>query len=977
MHSLALTALQSAMAVMDSQGAPQPLLKLADRIKREDIEGLTDQELISWLDSASPGDSLLMTLGRLLAGWDGVDSADWTQGTDANSRRRRDVIYHHLDLDESAQQRIDRLRPIIGSGITVVAEPFERWFDPLILQQTGFYWPRYRDYLLFKKDWSLDTVNALDSASNDILQRLADPMAEEARSQRGLVMGYVQSGKTANLSAVIAKAIDVGYRFIIVMTGIHEALRKQTQRRLDMEVIGKPNIEGDEYSEDPAWLSGNFSNLAGDLPTPEIQRLTTQSEDFNKHLTHTLHFKPNGQAGRLYQRDNLFPTPARIAIVKKNSAVLNHLLKAMRANCQSMVEVPTLIIDDESDQASINTTKPTWRNGRRSTEEKKERKAINRAISEMLKETPRSQYVGYTATPFANVFVDPDDDKDIFPKDFIISLPEPIGYMGASSFFNSVQPDDAHYELDNKSAYIRELTATDQDTATQERELQRAMAAFIVAGAIKLYRADLQPSLAVNYRHHTMLVHEAAQKVQHQAVGERIVSIWKSSEWLTFAGKKLLREAFEDYRPTLEDRADTIDPFVEDFDLLEPYFAQVVERVESSSGSFERRAKNVVTVVNSDAQVTSRLDFNKGSTWKIIVGGAMLSRGFTIEGLTISYFRRSPQAHDTLLQMGRWFGYRPGYRDLVRIYLATNTAISKNQLVNLYEAFDMMAESEAKFREQLALYSRWEGDEEPITPKEVRPLVMQALPWLRPTAANKMYNANIVAQREEVFSPKAPDMTKEGVAENWSVTEPLLRIADQHVDIRSSRPGERHLPAEWGLAPAVTVTRILSSIRYLPGRYEAVVKPKITYYDDRVLDGLLVDFLVLFPQLVRGAGADSVINISEIGTRTLVRRKRKFPGEYGEFTDPEHRNVAKDFIGSTRFPCPDELFSVRQPGRGVILAYLIPERGFPVEESRTSVDEVKPEECTVGLTIYLPNSALDPNRTPRITWQGMSDSSGV
>lgn len=977
MDSSARSALESAMVVLESQGEPKPLVELADRIQGDGTLGRTDQEFASWLDSASPGDSLLMTLGRLLAGWDGVDSADWTQGTDPNSRRRRDVIYHHLDLDESAQQRIDRLRPIIGSGMTVVAEPFERWFEPVVLQRTGFYWPRYRDYLLVKKGWSLDTVNALDTASNDILQRLADPMAEEARSQRGLVMGYVQSGKTANLSAVIAKAIDVGYRFIIVMTGIHEALRKQTQRRLDMEVIGKPNIEGEEYLEDPAWLSGDFSDLGGDLPTPEIQRLTTQSADFNKHLTHTLRFKPNGQIGRLYQRENLFPTPARIAIVKKNSAVLNHLLKAMKANPQSMVEVPTLIIDDESDQASINTTKPTWRNGRRTSEEKNERKAINKAISEILEETPRSQYIGYTATPFANVFVDPDDEKDIFPRDFIISLPEPIGYMGASSFFNSVQPDDAQYELDNKKAYIRELTATDQDTATQGRELQRAMAAFIVAGAIKLYRGDLQPSLAVHYRHHTMLVHEAAQKSQHQAVGERIISIWKSSEWLSAEGKKLLREAFEDYRPTLEDRSDPIAPFVEDFDLLEPYFAQVVERVESRTGSFDRRAKNVVTVVNSDSHVTSRLDFNKGSTWKIIVGGAMLSRGFTIEGLTISYFRRSPQAHDTLLQMGRWFGYRPGYRDLVRIFLATNTAISKNQLVNLYEAFDMMAESEAKFREQLALYSQWEGDDEPITPKDVRPLVIQALPWLRPTAANKMYNARIIAQREQVFSPKAPDMTPEGVAENWSVTEPLLRIADQHVDIRSSRPGGRHVPAEWGLAPAAMVTRTLSSIRYLPGRYEAVVKPKINYYDDRVSDGLLVDFLVLFPQLFAGTGGYSVINIPELGTRTLVRRKRKYPGEYGEFTDPEHRSIAEDFIGSTGFACPDELLSLMQPGRGVILAYLIPERGFPVEESRISVDVLQPEECTVGLTIYLPNSAVDPDRTPRITWQGMSDSPSV
>jgi hypothetical protein len=157
-------------------------------------------------------------------------------------------------------------------------------------------------------------VDVLDAASTQVIERLAKPTAELPRSQRGLVVGYVQSGKTANISAVIAKAIDVGYRFIVVLTGMHEALRRQTQRRLDMEVLGVKNIlqsatelaalgspKGD-YLDDPAWLRGEFSDLQGGNPTPEILRLTSLHDDFNQHQAHSLMFKPLRNPGTSRRR---------------------------------------------------------------------------------------------------------------------------------------------------------------------------------------------------------------------------------------------------------------------------------------------------------------------------------------------------------------------------------------------------------------------------------------------------------------------------------------------------------------------------------------------------------------------------------------------------------------------------------------------------------------------------------------------------
>lgn len=976
-------AVMDALGVLENKEQPLPLLPLARRIAELDEGDLSEQDLVQWLGAAAPGDSLVTRLGSLLARWDGERSAQWASGTSPNTQARRDFIYVQLGLGPQIQIRIDNLRPIVSGAPTIVSEDFERWFTSQRLSERSFYWRSYKDYLVNRKQWSSQTVDALDQSSTDVVERLADPTSAEDRSQRGLVVGYVQSGKTANISAVISKAVDVGYRFIIVLTGMHEALRRQTQRRLDMEVIGVPNIlqslteleaqgtpKGD-YLHDPAWLRGDFSDLGNRPPSPEIIRLTSLDEDFNQHLAHALMFKSNSMHGHLWDPENLFGIPARIAVVKKNKDVLEHLLKAMKANSTSMAEVPALIIDDESDQASINTTKPSWRTSRDSEDSKVERKRINRAISDILTLLPRAQYVGYTATPFANVFIDPDDAEDLFPKDFIIALPEPDGYMGASSFFNSVQPESPAFALDNKRAYVRELKASDRDLETQERELAEAIACFIVTGAIKLFRQHRDPRLERNYRHHTMLVHEATQKSRHREIAGRIVSIWEESDWLGPSGLVKLRQVFLDLRDTLEDRADPTAAFVDDFGTLEPFIPFALERIETDTLTLTRGPGNVALTVNSDTEVAKKMDFDRQQTWKIVVGGAMLSRGFTIEGLTVSYFRRSPRAHDTLLQMGRWFGYRPGYRDLVRIYLAENTSISRTQTVSLYDAFDSMAETEAEFRSQLSIYASWDGDSPGITPRQVVPLVRQSLPWLKPTAPNKMYNARIVSQREAVFSPKALAWEPEAVAHNWNVMQPVVSAASQHVDIYGSDSLERHVPAWAGVLSPEELAGILRNLHFLPAYGEVVVEPKAKFYEESQALGNLSDFLVLFPQLMRdGAEGQSVV-IPGVGERTLAKRTRNAEDLYGEFTDPAHRQAARNFLGLGSGPTPPELLDfTRGDLRGVVLAYIIPENGpKTLARAITRNGPVGPTECSVGLTIYLPARSLDPSRNQRITWQ--------
>jgi hypothetical protein len=802
------------------------------------------------------------------------------------------------------------------------------------------------------------------------------------------VVGYVQSGKTANMAAVMAKSIDVGYRLIIVLTGMHEGLRKQTQRRLDMELLGKPNIlqgfspweardrAAGEYLLEPSWEGGGFSNLQGLPPSPDIIRLTSFQSDFSHQQSSGLAFRDHSMLGEVYEPRNLYGFSARIAVVKKNSTVLGHLLAALKQNRYSIAQIPALIIDDESDQASVNTAKPASRPAE-SKDEKIERKAINERISQILQELKRGQYVGYTATPFANVFIDPSDLEDIFPRDFIVSLAEPLGYMGASSFFNSVQPSTPTYNLSNKAAFIRSLQALDSQHDEQDVELLQAMAHFVLTGAIKLYRQSLKPSLAANYRHHTMLVHESAGKASHKKIRDRIVRLWQDAQWNSSSGERLLKNAFVDLRQTLEDRRDDSAAFVDDFALLLPFVDETVNRIESLTGDIGVNAEHTVTIVNSDKEIGRKLDFDHHSTWKIVVGGAMLSRGFTIEGLTVSYFRRSPKAQDTLLQMGRWFGYRPGYRDLVRVYLATNTALSKNQLVNLYDAFNSMAETEAEFRQQLSLYSEWNGDVPGITPEEVVPLVQQSLPWLKPTAPNKMYNARIVSQQTAVFSPKGLAWDSVAVERNWDVARRLIDTATQAIEIAPLTGALSPTPAWVGIANVSSLFEVLIGTEYLGDYGDLVVNPKASYYAECHRRGSLSDFLIIFPQLIHGEKDAGATEISGLGTRSLVRRSRNFGKDsyYGEYTAETHRKIAYAFLGQEGLKCPEELAALSsEPARGVILAYLFQERGSErgndesVHDFRQGL--VPPTKCAMGLTIYLPNSALAASNGSRITWAG-------
>lgn len=519
---------------------------------------------------------------------------------------------------------------LVKRGAIVDAEELpEPWYVGPGARDT--YWPALKSHLEADEAWHA-AVPSLDASSDSILTMLADPNSERIQT-RGLVVGYVQSGKTASFTATIAKAADAGYRMFIVLSGVHNSLRSQTQIRLDEQLTDL----------NPAkWLS-----------------LTSEHQDFGNPV----------KALPLVAGSKL----RLLAVVKKNVSRLERLREWLEtAHAQGGLEnCPVLIIDDEADQASVNTHK----------DPDLDRTRINEELVALLA-LPRVAYLGYTATPFANVLANPADASDIYPRTFIISLPKPAGYFGAEELFalgksedeltSDEQPPDVirfvgpteipFYQVRRNQAFIPVVTDS----------LQDAVRWFVIATAARRLRSG-------ETKHSSMLVHTT-------------VRIQPQLDYVTALG---------DYIKTLK--------FEVDSDNLEKWKAQWSSETLRESGSkygyaaiqFEdlvpeiRKTLKALTVVADNSESDDRLIYGKEPETVIAVGGNTLSRGLTLHGLISSYFLRTASTYDSVLQMGRWFGYRPGYEDLPRVWTTKDLA----------EDFRFLSEVERDLRKEIDRYS--------------------------------------------------------------------------------------------------------------------------------------------------------------------------------------------------------------------------------------------------------------------------------
>lgn len=896
----------------------------------------TEDEVVAAIVAGDGNSPARKAAHMSLAKWDSQSDGTWAQETERQSPERRVLIFDKLGLGTAAREVLDQAFPSVAQRDIVIANPgpWDPWYTPERRAAHDFYWKAYRG-VLERGGWAPEAVANLDESTSDIVGRLADPSSEASYQSKGLVVGYVQSGKTANFTGITAKAIDAGYRLVIVLTGTIELLRGQTQRRLDRELVGEENILGGRDPKDPDavrgvdyigdgdsdWIDGKFLRHGIDINShsgiPAIKRLTTASGDYKalKAGLDTLDFRRAGELKEplkpMYDPVNLFDTDVRLAVVKKNKAVLEKLLRDLHDVHASLKEIPVLVIDDEADQASVNTTRPD----RAKAADEKDRTAINKLISQILREMPRAQYIGYTATPFANVFVSPDDAEDIFPSDFIVALEPSPAYMGGKQFHDlESPPDDAPIDASNsnEAAFVRSLYADNNDA--ERTEIRDALDAFVLSGAIKLWRAENDPTLS--FRHHTMLAHQSVKQTEHKELADLIRDVWKTAEYNGFEGLARLRALYlDDFVLVHESRDDWGAEMPDSFDKLKSHIGAAIDLITA--------ADDPVVIVNGSKESDYKaMDFATGRYWRIMIGGAKLSRGFTVEGLTVSYYRRRANAADTLMQMGRWFGYRPGYRDLVRLFIARDVVDARGKTYDLYDAFTAIIQDEEAFRAQLRRFSKVDDEGRPeVRPIDVPPMVFQQLPWLKPTGANKMYNAVLDFEGD---GGELKDFPRQADRGDGSANATHFAAVRAWLDKLSGPIEFEYAEGRVGTEPTIKTFDARVAVVDAEEMYKTLERfswtenysflPTLRFMRQAMDKGTLIDWAVLVPELkgIRRRGVDGA-------SIQLLNRTRR--GDRGGFSGSSFRQRAaiERIAGKAGAPGGPEAVKLSTPTRGAML----------------------------------------------------------
>lgn len=512
---------------------------------------------------------------------------------------------------------------------------FEPWLEDARAGLDPYYWGRYHQ-LLASRGFSRHVLATLDDVTDRILGFLENPTRPGEWDRRGMVVGHVQSGKTANYTGLVCKAADAGYKVIVIIAGIHNNLRNQTQRRIDEGFVGIDSTSKLLRKTLPNQAVVGVGCFDSRRPPATF---TTSQRDFNKATADSV-----GVPLQSLVRPAVF-------VIKKNTSTLRNLIEWLAAhNAQrgtSTIREPMLLIDDEADNASINI---------RHRRDKVSR--INSQIRQLLQLFDRSCYVGYTATPFANIFIDPNSDDemlghDLFPRDFIVSLDPPDNYFGATKVFS----DDAERILrhvDDHADVLPLKHRIDHRINGLPGTLETAVRVFVVARAIRIARGHVgrHNSMLVNVSRFVAVQGQIRNEI-HALVGRirsnaRVNGALPPAQAIADPEIAALRQVFEEHY------ADSSGISWADVQALLHESASAVNVVEVN-----RRAAGSLDYA---AHETSGLNV-------IAVGGFSLSRGLTLEGLVVSYFLRNSMMYDTLLQMGRWFGYRPGYEDLCRVWM--------------------------------------------------------------------------------------------------------------------------------------------------------------------------------------------------------------------------------------------------------------------------------------------------------------------
>lgn len=757
-------------------------------------------------------------------------------------------------------------------------------------------WPAI-DVLLKKADWAQDAITDLDVASTRIVSLLSHPK-EKSFSTRGLVVGYVQSGKTTNFTAVMAKAADRGYKLFIVLAGIHNGLRRQTQARLVQQLV-EPN------------------------PTRWSQ-LTDLDKDF----------VPTANAASFFGKSNKTHV---LCVIKKNATVLRKFATWLGSASDYLQDCPALIIDDEADQATVAT------------------KSINPLIRRILDRLPKAAYVGYTATPFANLLIDPSAD-DLYPEHFIVNLPKPSGHFGTEVLFGRYALDgEDPEEVDDGYDMIREVPKDDIEcvrphtradvygfTPEITETLRDAIRYFWMSTAARRMRDTGNP-------HSTMLIHTSVNTAVHNSFRAPL-------EYLRTQMRQGIGDAavIQELRKLWDSETACVpaEEFGEtkvEFDDLFPHMSKVLDDCR---------------IIMDNYSSEDRLDYENGPVVAIAVGGNTLSRGLTLEGLSVSYFVRAVSAYDTLLQMGRWFGYRNGYADLPRIWMTAE----------LKEWFRHLATVETEMRRDIDVYMT--EDKTPLT-FAVR---LRTHPALRVTAAAKMKSAVNAAsayggQRVQTryFKTEA-----DWLLGNQAAARTLIAKAVRATVRQRERPeAGRYL--FYGV-PHQYVIDFLSGYRFHEKSQECNADLLIGYIERRVrAAGSLRRWNIAIIGNPIGSGERNFEFAPDITVGRIVRaRIQTSESDYADIkTLMSRRDAAVDLEGDTARLEESQIVAERQrqlPDIGLLTLYPIDKTSEPVP-AKVTREALNAEEHVIGVGLVFPKPRGDDST---VEWNYVSaDLSGV
>lgn len=850
-------------------------------------------------------------------------------------------FYPDIKIDDKVLfNRLEAIHSVtIGGDVRILEDPagHEEWFNPqtnLPLKRDfkWHFWDHYSDYLLHRKKWTKFTVGKLDQFSSLVLCRMEDPLRPGPWDRRGMVVGSVQSGKTAHYTALITKAADAGYRLFVILAGVHNSLRAQTQERLNEEFLG--------YDLDI------------------VQKITGQEKRIgvrlmfvrNHRVVNTLTSSAEGGDFRTVIARNAGIIPSMtgdpiILIVKKNVTILRNIIEWStglgekdKSGRRVVRDIPFLLIDDECDFASVNTKKPE-RDGNGNIIEEWDPATTNKLIRQLIRSFQKTIYVGYTATPYANIFIHRDDPHplygdDIFPKHFLVSLPPFPHYVGPEEVFGLKADPDAGTEETKPLPLMREVYDNedfipsrhkrDLEVASIPDSLKEALKAFLLVCAARRIRATGTP-------HNSMLIHVTRLNDVQSRVKDRVEEEVRALTARIMSGTDPLTDFKriweDDFVPTSREMSQRgfSDAQTHRWKDVRAhlYDAARIVRIRGING----KIGDTLAYRQADKRTRARVEKGETVPWhergvtEIAIGGDKLSRGLTLDGLSVSYYLRSAHMYDTLMQMGRWFGYRGGYNDLCRLYTTEelidwyrHIALANRELSDTFDYMEAVGSTPEKFGLKVRSH-----------PGQ---LAITSAGKSRATQKMKVTFAADLKQ-SIVFDPRSSPLNMAA----------LTRLVND-IGRKPESPGDRAKPRlQWRDVDSAFVVRFLQSYRIHQDARVLVDPEKIAEYTvKQVANGELTSWVVIIVSNQESEGTHPV-SIAGYSVRCVRRRPNsKVTADkisIGVLTNPadEALDLSKDQLEHARTltkrilkpgdpPSGAAIRAVRPPTRGLLLIYV-------------------------------------------------------